>query len=293
MLYKEYDEKTLKKLQTLELEILQDFITLCQEHHIDYFGVGGIAIGALRHSGFIPWDDDIDIGLTRKNYEKFLKAAKDYKPEKYRIINARTEPNYPLTTTRWALRGTRFKEDCYKDLDCDLGIFLDIYCFDNMADTEWKAKIQGWTAWFYNKLMILKAIPDPVLYFDGWKADLTLAVCRLAHKILNILPVSNQFLYRKAEQNAAKYRKIRTKRVNYFFDPTPFLSVCDRDTIEPTREIAFEGMQVAFPGKVEKYLERRYGDYMTLPPEEKRHNHPPYELDFGPYEKEADPDAGL
>ena len=72
MLYREYDEETLKKLQAIELEILKDFNDLCDKYDIDYFGCGGTAIGAVRHGGFIPWDDDIDVGLLRKDYEKFL-----------------------------------------------------------------------------------------------------------------------------------------------------------------------------------------------------------------------------
>ena len=77
MLYREYDSETLKKLQTLELEILRDFNDLCDKYDIDYFGCGGTAIGAVRHGGFIPWDDDIDVGLLRKDYDKFMKVAAD------------------------------------------------------------------------------------------------------------------------------------------------------------------------------------------------------------------------
>ena len=69
MLYKEYDEKTLHRLQQIELEILRDFDELCTENGLSYFGCGGTAIGAVRHHGMIPWDDDIDVGLLRKDYK--------------------------------------------------------------------------------------------------------------------------------------------------------------------------------------------------------------------------------
>ena len=80
ILYKEYEPERLKKLQEFELEMLKDFDELCQENSIEYFVCGGTALGGVRHDGFIPWDDDIDIGMTREHYNKFLQvAAKEYK----------------------------------------------------------------------------------------------------------------------------------------------------------------------------------------------------------------------
>lgn len=288
MFYKEYSEETLFRLQALELMILKDFIELCDSNGIDYFGVGGTAIGAVRHGGFIPWDDDIDVGLAREDYDRFLKAARGYKPEKYRLVNAETDHNYPLPTSRWMLRGTRFKEECFQGLECDLGIFLDIYCFDNISDDEREMRRQGWKAWFYGKLLILRRISRPVLYIGGWKAKLILAASAAAHGVLACFHISPKFLYGKAVKAASSYRNQETKRVAYFFDPTPFTSIIHKEHLFPTRMIEFEGIPMKFPGKVEEYLRVRYGDYMTLPPEEKRHNHPPAEFDFGPYQEDKD-----
>lgn len=292
MLFREYDEETLSRLQALELMILRDFIDLCESGGIDYFGVGGTAIGAVRHGGFIPWDDDIDVGLTRENYERFLEAARDYKPEKYKLVNAQTDSSYPLPTTRWVLRGTKFKEECFQNLDCELGIFLDIYCFDNIADDDGKMRRQGWKAWFYGKLLILRSISKPVLYVKGWKAGLVLAASFFVHHGLRIFRVSPGFLYRKAMEAASAYRDVPTKRVAYFFDPTPFTSIIQMEHIVPTKIMDFNGIPMRFPGKVEEYLKVRYGDYRSLPPVEERHNHPPAEFDFGPYE-EVEKFAGI
>ena len=286
-LYKEYDELTLRKLQEIELGILKDFVDLCNKYKIDYFGCGGTAIGAVRHGGFIPWDDDIDIALPRKDYEKFLKVAEKEYGDKYRVINTRKDPRYPLTTTRWMLNGTKFKEDALKDIPCELGIFLDLYCFDNIADDDKEMKKQGYVAWFWGKLLILRSIPRPVLYFGGWKSKLVYACCRAAHIFLKVFGISGRSLYKKAEHAAGRYYRQDTKRMAYFFDPTPFTSVVQKEYIFPTVERDFNGIQVRFPNKLDAYLKPRYGDYMTLPPEDKRHNHPPYELDFGKYGNET------
>lgn len=280
MLYREYDTETLERLQSLELEILKDFTDLCEKNSIDYFGVGGTAIGLMRYQGFIPWDDDIDVGLTRENYDKFIKVAQRDYADKYYIVNAETEPAYPLMSTRWCLRGSKFKEECFKNLGVDLGIFLDIYCFDNIPDDEKKMRRQGFWAWFWGKLMILRAIDKPTLYFGGFAAKMVYLASFMIHHLMKLFHISPQFLYRQAKKHATKYQGEATSRVAYCFDPQLYTSIIDRKDIVPTKLYNYNGLQVRFPGRVERYLEKRYGDYMTPPPEDKRHNHPPYELEF-------------
>ena len=75
MAYNEYDKKTLDKLHNVELELLNEFVRICDKNKLTYFLVGGSLLGAVRHSGFIPWDDDIDVGMPRKDYDKFLKIV--------------------------------------------------------------------------------------------------------------------------------------------------------------------------------------------------------------------------
>lgn len=283
MVYRAYDEETLQRLQRAELRILKEFDTLCRENDIRYFGCGGTAIGAVRHGGFIPWDDDIDVGMLRRDYERFLKVAAHWKTDQFQVVNAETDPVMPLPTTRWVLRGTRFQEECFQDLDCAWGIFLDIFCFDNVPDDDRAMRRQAWAAWFYGKMMILSSIDRPVLYFDGWKARLTQRVCRIVHRALRALHLGPAFWYRKAKRVAVRYRYVKTKRAAFYFDPTPFTSIVYKKHIFPTKDRSFSGLMIPFPGKVQMYLRRRYGDYMTLPPEDKRHNHPPYKLDLGPF----------
>lgn len=280
MLYQEYDESTLKRLQAVELEILSDFDRLCRKHEIDYFIAGGTAIGAVRHQGFIPWDDDIDVGLTRENYDKFLTIAEREYSHKYAIVNAETTPGYPLMTTRWVLKGSRFKEECFKDLDIELGIFLDLYCFDHVPDKEAKMKRQGRQAWLLSKFMILRSIKKPVLYFGGIKAKFVYSACAVIHYMMVLFQISPEFLYRKAKKVTTRYQHVPCSRIAYMFSVKPCNCVYDKSWILPTKTMEFSGLQVKAPAKVEDCLAKRYGDYMTLPPAEKRHNHPPYELVF-------------
>ena len=104
-----YDTQTLKKLQSLELEMLEDFVSLCEKHRLRYFGIGGTGIGALRHKGFIPWDDDIDLAFPRSDYERFCRLVEEEMGDKYQILSAETDENYPLFTARMMRRGTTFR----------------------------------------------------------------------------------------------------------------------------------------------------------------------------------------
>ena len=131
-----YEPEQLKHLQKLEMEILGDFKRICDENNLTYFGYAGTGIGALRHKGYIPWDDDIDISMPRKDYERFMELVTEQMGDKYEVLNTETDINYPLATTRLVLKGTRFREYSMKDVDCNWGIFLDLYALDNAADVE-------------------------------------------------------------------------------------------------------------------------------------------------------------
>lgn len=282
MLYREYEPEVLQKLQKVELEMLRDFDALCEKHQIDYFGCGGTAIGAMRHQGFIPWDDDIDIAFTRENYEKFLAVADTEYPGKYKVLNAETDENYVLMTTRWVKCGTTFQEECFKDLDCNFGIFLDLYCFENIPDDEKLMQKQAKKAWFWGKLLIMSGVAHPTLYQTGIKKTIISTIAYLGHLFLKIMPISKKFMYNQAKKAATMYRNADTKRMAYLFDLQLYTSIVVNENILPTCKLPYDGMMIRFPGKTETYLSTRYGDdFMTPPPEDKRHNHPPYRLDFG------------
>lgn len=287
--FKEYDDFTLKRIQKVELEILKDFMDICDRHGLDYFGIAGTGIGALRHHGFIPWDDDIDVAMPRDDFEKLLPLVEKEMGDKYLIMNAERYPNYPLMTTRMTMRGTKFKEEALKNIDAPLGIFLDLYPLDKVSDNPKEARRQARDAWFWSKILILRSIPFPMLGFSGWKAKIIHAICGLAHLVLSILHVPKTWIYKKAyEAETRSNHYTKTKNLDFFCDTTPYMNLYAVKDIYPLRKLPFEDVELNFPHNLHNNLTGMYGDYMQLPPEEKRKNHYPYELEFFKEMKEND-----
>ena len=278
-----YDDETLKKIQNIELMILSDFDTFCREHKIDYFLCGGSALGAVRHGGFIPWDDDIDVFLLREDYDKFLNFAEKEMSDKYYILDYDHNKDFVLMNAHLCLKGTKFIPNDIKTLE-DSGIFLDLFCLDNISDDPQKAKKQIKKAWTWNKLMILSKVKKPVLimYF-GWKKKLMEVILMIVHYMLLLVRITPEHCYKKINYYRDLYKNEDTDTVGFMFDSTPYMSVLKKSKMYPTKRMMFNGVEANVPHDVKAYLKHTYGDYMKLPPKEKQHNHVPYRLDFGPY----------
>lgn len=282
-----YEPEVLKRFQGELLSILDDFLNICQEHHLEYFGIAGTGIGAIRHKGFIPWDDDIDIAMPRKDFDQFLSIVKEQMGEKYLILNAQTNGNYPLMTTRLVKRNTVFIEEVMKDLDCPFGIFLDLYVLDHVADQEFLYQIQSWEAWFYSKLMILRCIPKPTLQQKGIKAQLIWFVCGFVYRMMKLFHISLECLRKRCEAACRRYDRKETYRMAFLPDTSPYWNVVDKTRCYPLKQLEFEGRMLNFPANIEEMLTSMYGDYMKLPPKEKRKTHYPYRLKFSSQEDDA------
>lgn len=277
---REYDAETLKKVQRAELSIFGDFQKVCEENDLTYFGLAGTGIGALRHGGFIPWDDDIDVGLLRADYEKLIEIFKRDYADKYTVVNGDEFSNYPLMTTRICINGSCFVEEPLKSVKCPLGIFLDVYAFDNAAADAKAFKKQAFGAWFFSKLLILKHIPFPVLPFYGIKKKIAHCVTACVWAFLNIFCISHKWLYKKCKSISCKYNDADTGVYAYFCDTDRFANCFSKEDLFPVRKEKFEDTQMCFPNNLEKSLTNMFGDYMQLPPVEKRKNHFPYKLKF-------------
>ncbi len=277
--YVEYNPEILAQLHSTLLGMLKDFIVVCEKNNIEYFATGGTALGAVRHRGMIPWDDDIDIAYRRSDEERIINLITEEYGDKYWFINPEIDSSFPYLPTHMCLKGTVYKEKIFPH-EHRSGVFLDLYPFDDVYNDERRRKRQVLKAWFWGKLYIMYFATSPVLYYEGWKANLVRFGCKLGKKIMHLFRVPPSALHRKAMKYGLECSQ--TGASSHFFmwlhSPSPFTSLVKKDDVFPTRKMPFEDFEIRVPRKVEECLEASYGNYMTLPPKEKRHNHPPATL---------------
>ena len=145
---KPYEKEVLNRLHHVQLEILKDFSVVCQKHSLPYFAIYGTAIGAVRHGGFIPWDDDIDVGMLREDYNRFCKIFEQELGHKYKLLTPEMDGRYACTVTHIQKRGTKFISQVSQNLKCEQCIFMDVFPFDCVAEDIKEQKKQAQKANF-------------------------------------------------------------------------------------------------------------------------------------------------
>ena len=277
--YKKYDPDVLEKLHAEELSVLKEFIRVCKKYGLRYFALFGTNIGAARHQGFIPWDDDIDIGMLREDYEKLLKVVPEECQGRYRVVGPDCEEKFYNLVPHFCKTGTRFATN-YDHGRYNMGIGMDIFVYDYLADDEKQRKKQVRLTSFWRSLYL-------VYHVDFFRNSvfkegnlLPRLAAGAAHRILRRIPRADAFFYRQYLSHARAFRR-KTAYVTQFCDTMALQSAIAWDELLPLRELPFEDIQICVPAEYDKLLTRVYGDYMELPPEEKRQNHYPYLLDFG------------
>ena len=288
--YGEYDPKVLDRLHRVEIGMLNDFMRFCDAHDIDYFAIAGTAIGAVRHKGFIPWDDDIDIAMLRDDYERFVRLM-DEDPAfsaKYELWGHERENKYYNLIPELMIRGTLSVCDVAHAGGYRPGIMMDLFVYDNVPDDAKKAKR------IIDKCRILK-----ILYltynidygvfakqeggFTGFK-DRILSVM---HKLMRLIPNLDNFLYKRFMKYALSTRGA-SDTYTCLYDTGSHIMGIKKSKAFPTVRVPFEDTEIKLVKNYRAQLSRHMGrDFMQLPPEEKRTNHYPVEFDFGGYGGEA------
>ena len=266
------EKSLLRKVQLAELEILKDVARVCEENHISYFLSEGTLLGAVRHKGFIPWDDDIDIGMLRDDFERFLQIAPEKLKEKYYIQTWDTDPDFPFAIAKVRKLGTVFREVSSPDKEhCEL--FIDVFPYDVFPDSIMDQKKQGRKIDNYRKTFMMKSGIKPwkisrktIVRFGVW---------------LKYVPYIIRSWFCDKEATLVEYNRTMKKH-NDRNTGFVFEECCGTDygkfvfpieCIYPTSKIQFEGHVFRVPADPDMYLRIGYGDYMQLPPEEKRVNH--------------------
>ena len=268
----------LPKLHNCQLIIAREIKRICDKHNIRYFIIAGTFLGAVRHGGFIPWDDDMDVGMLREDYEMFLKVAKTELGEEFFLQTPETDKNYGLPFAKILLNGTVLVE-ATAGSNAKKGIFVDVFPFDVAPENEADRENHNKKTYFYKRLLLAKLNYNVCAKNDYVK--------RAVYFVLKIMSAfySHDKLVKKLESEITRYNNSKTEDIvniggAYGYKKETIKADWVRDTVE----IPFEDMTISAPVDYIKYLETFYGDYMTPPPEDKRYNrHSVTELDFGKY----------
>ncbi len=260
----ELDQETLRKLQMTLLEMIVEVDRICRENDIKYSLDGGTLLGAIRHDGFIPWDDDADVVMLRSEYQKFYEVCKtQLDTSRFFLQEYRTDDQYRWGYSKMRRNNTLFLREGQEHVKCNQGVFLDIFVYDQVPDGFLARRIHLFKCYCIRK----------GLYSEVGKVKAT-GFLRAWYKLINKIP--RNWWFKHIEKIAAKQNAKRHELVRHM--TYPYRKACryglPRECFDEYIEKDFEGHNFKVFKKYDLYLSRLYGDYMVLPPVEKRKVHP-------------------
>lgn len=280
----EITEEQLKCIQRILLQILKDFSKVCEEYGFYYSLCGGSALGAVRHKGFIPWDDDIDVFMKRSEYNKFIKIFEIEMGDKYRLHSLETTPELGMPVSQVIAKGTVLRS--YNNPDCkESGICIDIFVLENAPNSKILRSIHGFgslvfgfilscSRMYRNKELLLQIFED--------SGEEVLGAIR--KKAI----IGSLFRFHKLSTWSRRFTRwnsmCKNETSTYVVCPTGikhyFKEIFPREIYCTTTRLQFEDTELCVIKDYDWALRRLYGDYMKIPPKEKRENHFALELKF-------------
>ncbi len=276
----QYENETLRKLQLVELEVLLAIDEVCRQHNITYFLDSGTALGAKRHGGFIPWDDDIDIGMPRESYERFTEVAPAALGEGYTVANPATDDRLAGLFAKVWKNGTKFFTDETMDAGIDQGIFVDVFPYDYLSADEEIRSMQLRSCLKWQSISYLYHSGAINVPHKGALGAAEKAACRVAHGALKL------FSHPKSIRDKFTDSATRGNGANASHDMACMnytqQGIFPESVLLPPQSLEFEGHSFPAPAKIEEYLTILYGEtWNQLPPEDERRNHAPKVLELG------------
>ena len=254
-----------EQLKKVQLMIAEDIKRICEKYHIKYFLDAGSMLGAVRHKGFIPWDDDIDIGMPKEDYNKFLEVAPAELGEKYFVDNYNTNHDNPLVFTKIRLLGTEYIENKANAGAKHNEIFVDIFPYYYISDNELVRKSEAFRMQLLTQMLLIKG------GYKVWRGETRL-------KYLKFLPIqilakcyAVKTLRNRIDKLYNKHKGTENICVhagscyNYWYFPAIWF--------DEMIAVDFEGVSFSIPKEYVAFLTKAYGDYSKLPPERYRQRH--------------------
>lgn len=257
---REYTPENLRALQLVELEMLIELDRICRKHKISYIIDAGTLLGAVRHGGFIPWDDDIDVRMLREDYNRFCKVCRTELNERYFLQNHETDKGYRWGYARILKNNTEYRRVGQEKMTAKNGVFIDVFPNDNLPSSFWANRECTILSWLCRK----------ILYSEVGARNSFKRTSKIGFMILNLLP--KKWGHRGMEYLSKKYADRDVEKVRCFGwgsreETGGFLKQWNTETTD----IVFEGIVVRGPKDTDAFLKYSFGDdYMQYPPVEKR-----------------------
>lgn len=260
----------LRQIQECEKNILREFIRICEKYEIAYFLVEGSLLGAIRHKGMIPWDDDIDIAMMREDYEKFLKvAAKELKPP-YQCNDFRTNPDYIDYITQIVDTSVTV-ESSFRTGKNKTNVWIDVFVIDGMPKSKIFHKIHKFRL-LMNKMLLMWSDLDHYVVVRE-RPIYEKFLIWLGKVLHSNIWLDTKKRLRKMDMAMKKYSPFKEGNTINFMSEYKWKNEFPLDIYGKGRKAGFEGFFVNIPEKSEVILKAVYGNYMELPKEEDRYKH--------------------
>ena len=263
---------SLRKLQLIELDILKEVVKICKKNNLKYFLNGGTFLGAVRHKGFIPWDDDIDITMPRPDYEKFMEIApKQLKNnlvfKNFKLGNEKTIYFSRVENSKIQIRDTSAIVHRVRNA------WIDIFPLDGMPNNVIIRQIHKFVL-LYRKLLLQYSLFSIIVNQDLPNRPFHEKVLIKIGQIFNFEKIldSNKCLY-KLDKAMRRYDYNKSKYIVNFMSAYRFREMFEKTVFDDCIEYQFETEKLNAPRDYDKMLTKMYGEYMKLPPEEHRNKH--------------------
>lgn len=254
----ELTDKELRTLQLLELEMLVEVDRICRKHNIKYSIFYGTLIGAVRHKGFIPWDDDADIVFTRDNYEKFYEVCKtELDHERFFFQDHRTDPGYRWGYGKLRRKNTEYIKAGQENMHYKTGVCIDVFPFDNSPNGKIARELSYFQHYCIRKATYSELGKDhaPTAFLRWWYSMLYKIPVEKLFNVLDRIDAKNNS--RPAERKCLMMFQPSNDELRYGYPSEVFDEYEDRE---------FEGMNFMAVKRYDQALRLEYGDYMKMPP---------------------------
>jgi len=259
---------TIEEMHQVQKGILEHVADFCEANHIRYFLCAGTVLGAIRHKGFIPWDDDVDIMMFRKDYERFIALYPQNDQSTYTLYHPSLQKDYNYPSAK--VGDSRTGIDEHIKNACNFGVYMDVFPIDNLPDDEEK-RLQLYRKQKDTKLIHLIKV-RAIKHRPGLKG-----------LFKNVGLIAGKTLYAWMPMHKVVQKMDQTARTYENDNDTQFCGlvawgygkreIMPREIYNGSAEAEFEGRSYPIPPGYDAYLTRLYGDYMQLPPEEEREVH--------------------